>query len=190
MIKIAEQFLKVKMEAELLGRRELFKREHRDLLEWYVLGVVCDLLANNKRDHPVFAVKQEAPDFLTYKEDGKAEWAEIEITEVLRPGRQRNKEMLVETPSNYLAPVAPPVEAPFDGLRESLKGKATKPYAARSILFVYFNVSDWDLSYEDDPFVPMIQGEAEAGGFPDVVKFRRVLVLDSTLKHLVELTRI
>jgi len=75
-------------------------------------------------------------------------------------------------------------------LREAIHKKAEKPYAANSILFVYFNIGDWSLSYGENAFIALLQDEAESRPFNEANHFKRVLVLDASMTKVIELPRI
>jgi hypothetical protein len=187
MLSIHDRFLKAKARLDAQERASRFTRANRRDLEWLILGAVCELLKQHHLDHPTFAVEGESPDFETLREDQKTTWAGVEITEALLEGRQRNKEMANEPTPGLIVRVPPPVQEPFKTLREALLKKAAKPYASSCVLLVYFNLSDWNLSYDENAFAPMLQDEAEARPFVGVAAFRRVIVMDASMRQLVEL---
>jgi hypothetical protein len=139
-------------------------------------------------DHPVYATEGESPDFVGYGADKKTIWSGVEITETMEQGRRRNLEMKNPVPPELIVPVKRPIQEPFNELRKAIHKKAEKPYAVDCILFVYFNIRDWALSYEKDPFIPLLRDEAEIRPFDEVGCFKRVLVLDVSMTKLIELT--
>ena len=188
MIPILKKYAELKSAEGSFPKAELFRRHNRKNLEWRILGSVCDLLKIAGLDHPFLAEEKDPPDFVTYREDNSL-WSEVEITEVLEPGRKRNEEMNsgMEPVPGYIYPIPPPLKEPFLGLRHAVLEKVKKPYAPNCVLIVYFNIGNCAISYESDKFAPHLQEEVSKQPFDGVGNFKRVLVLSSDMTELVEL---
>lgn len=113
-------------------------------MEWWVLGKAVECLAQAGDKTPVFAVKANHVDFMTFDRNG-VPFCPIEITEALEPGRQRAKEYQdAKQMSIGAKPEGKLIETiayPWKTLRKVLSNKYQKSYPSCTWLIVYFNIS-------------------------------------------------
>jgi hypothetical protein len=154
--------------------------------EWHVLGKVTTLLKTAGFEHPEVAEEDEEPDFRTFLPTLEP-WDDVEIVEAMEPGSKRHAFYKEDEKKPRFHPVARMTGETWDPLRAVVAKKATKAYAPRVCLMVYFNIwklawPEWDSSFEDQ-----LVREAKEKPFEEIDRFKRVLVMNSSMDALVEL---
>ncbi|MDR3628497.1 MAG: hypothetical protein P4L45_16750, partial [Ignavibacteriaceae bacterium] len=93
MLRIEDEYNKVKDLSEKNGKDFLTSRVYKDGRELYILGSFVELLKKSKTDYPEYFQKMNPPDpdFHTYTTD-KILYKQIEIVENMHWGRKRGNE--------------------------------------------------------------------------------------------------
>jgi hypothetical protein len=185
---IETEYNRVRQTNRQIGGVAFFSSVHKKSREWHVLGAVQQLLLRVGLDAPTSATESEAPDFHTYCADGRA-WAPIEIVEVLRPDYKRHSSYKdaarPDAPPFYELP--PPLEIPWEPLRNQIRDKARKGYPKGTCLVVYHDIGRMSFPDWNTPFHEQLLAEHAASPFVGVHSFTRVLVLTSDMDCLVQL---
>lgn len=166
------------------------KREHKDDLEWWILGRVSQLLKQKGLHSPHFAEKAMPPeaDFITYGKDRKY-FRPIEITEVLPPGRKRSQEYTEATGRiRRIEKKETGIEL-WESLKGRIKKKLLRKYEENSWLLIYFNILYMNISmygHWDRAISNQVASWLEAGDIDfSNGNYERVYVIDSAGNALV-----
>jgi len=188
MIEIASRFDEIQATKFDIGAVAFFSREHKKTREWQVLGACQRLLREGEIDFPVYALESEGPDFLTFTAEREV-WCPVEVVEVLRPDYERLRFHKEDTarakPYSFTPP--DPLHRPFEPLRKVLSKKSAKTYAPASALVVYFDIGRLSFNNWDIPFHEQLSREHEMEPFECLSAFRRVLIMNSSFKCLIEM---
>lgn len=112
--------------------------------EWLMLGNALSLLKEAGEEVPEFAVKQESPDFLTFRTSGET-FAGVEVTEVVRPDYRRNRFHQDEEKSGRkFRAIPPPHPTPWKSLAQTLIKKFGKTYGRGTWLLLYLDLARSD----------------------------------------------
>ncbi len=171
----------------MTGQR-YFSRLNDKLREWDILGTIIELLRQSGLETPTFAAEHEGPDFLTYRKNG-SQYGGIEITEALLKDYKRGdfwkQDTLPDAPESYDVEID--IAEPWATLRSQIQKKSSKPYAAQTILFVYFNIGRLSFIDWHTPFGQQLLSVHSSQPFVGASVFRAVYVLSSNMGTLVEL---
>jgi hypothetical protein len=127
-----------------VGGAEFFNnRQYHEDFEWLILSYLTRALANAGLPHPEYAERLQPPqpDFQTYLAPDTPHWL-IETTEVLPPDYRRGAFQRPAANGQKAHP-APPSE-PWVSYHQVFRTKLAKPYAARTCLLIYDDLTTSD----------------------------------------------
>ena len=137
---------------EEIGDDFLYYKEFKKPRELWVLGSFINLLKANDEFGDIFYVEQEAPDFRVLKINSYKKEINIEVLEVLHPGRERskenpNREHSIPFDNNFwIRNIEENTIDIWESFRTGLQNKLSKNYGDNAWLLIYHNIPKHHIS--------------------------------------------
>lgn len=188
---LQREYLRVKDLSEKLGGEFLYSDKYKKDREWWVLGSFFNLLRASDEYCDILADEQESPDF-KLKYFTRENNYNIEVCEILHPGRKRGNENEVPFDVDfYLKNVIENQLDIWETFKSTLQKKLIKDYGNNTWLLIYHNIPASHIS-EYGFWVNLVCANVEKWIEQDIINlknanFQQIFVINSSVKEVISI---